>query len=97
MYIHFDEHLNLFTFPNDLLNYCENFCPHVVNIANLVTLDSPTHSSLEVTNYNNSNIYETEEVNLRDSISDRLSNATSLEGNIYKANFLSPNVINLSR
>ena len=93
----FDEHLDLFTFPSDLLNYCENVCPDVVNIANLVTLNSPTRSSLEVTNYNNNNIYDKEEVNLSDSVSDRLSNAASSEGNRYKANFVSPNVINLSK
>ena len=93
----FDENLDLFTFPSDLLNYCENVCPDVVNIANLVTLNSPTRSSLEVTNYNNNNIYDKEEVNLNDSVSDRLSNAASSEGNRYKANFVSPNVINLSK
>ena len=76
----FNEHLDLFTFPRDLSNYCENFCSDVVNIANLVILNSPTRSSLEVTNYNNSNIYEKEKVNLSDFVSDRLSNATSLEG-----------------
>lgn len=53
----FDEYLDLFAFPSDLSNYCENFCPYVVNIANLLTLNSPTHSSLEVTNCNNSKIY----------------------------------------
>ena len=26
----FDEHLDLFTFPSDLSNYCENFCPDVI-------------------------------------------------------------------
>ena len=83
----FDEHIGLFTFPSDLSNYCKKFCPDVVNIANLVTLNSPTRSSLEVSNYNKSNIYDKEEVNLSDSVSDRLSNATSLEGNRYKANF----------
>ena len=93
----FDEHLDLFTFPCDLLNYCENFCPDVVNIASLVTLNSPTRSLLEVTNYNNNNISDKEELNLSDSVSDRLSNAASLEGNRYKANFVSPNVINLSK
>ena len=35
-----NEDLDLFTFPSDLLNYCENFCPNVVNIANLVILNS---------------------------------------------------------
>ena len=59
----FDEQLDLFTFPSDLSNYCENFCPDVVNIANLITLNSPTRISLEVTNYKNSNIFDKEEVN----------------------------------
>ena len=78
------------------MNYCENFCPDVVNIVNLVTLNSPTHSSLEVTNYNN-NVSDKEEVNLNDFVSDKLSNAASLESNRYKANFVSPNAINLSK
>ena len=92
----FDEHLDLFTFPSDLSNYCENFCPDVVSIANLVTLNSLTRSSLKVTNYNNENVFDKEEVNLSDSVPNVLSNADSLEGNRYKANFVSPNVINLS-
>ena len=71
----FDEHLDLFTFPIDIPNYCENFWPDFVNIANLVTLNSPTRSSLEVSNYNEVN---KEEVNLSDSASDRLSNAARL-------------------
>ena len=50
-----------------------------------------------LTNYNNSNIYDKEEVNLSDSFSDRLYNAVSLEGNRFKANFASPNVTSLSR
>ena len=91
------EHLDLFTSPSSLSNYCENFCPDVVNIANLVTLNSLTCSLLKVTNYNNRNISDKEEVNLSDSIPDRLSNATSLEGNRYKANFVSPNAINMSK
>ena len=45
----FDENSDLFTFPSDLSNYCENLCPDVANIANLVTWNSPTRSSLEVT------------------------------------------------
>ena len=93
----FDKHLDLFTSPSNLSNYCENFCPDVVNIANLVTLNSLTCSLLKVTNYNNSNISDKEEVNLSDSVPDRLSNATSLEGNRYKANFVSPNAINMSK
>ena len=80
----FDEQLDLFTFPSDISNYGENFCADVVNIASLVTLNSPTRSSLEVTNYNNSNIFDKEEVNLSDSVSDRLSNVATLEGNRYK-------------
>ena len=80
----FDEQLDLFTFPSDISNYGENFCPDVVNIASLVTLNSPTRSPLEVTNYNNSNIFDKEEVNLSDSVSDRLSNVATLEGNRYK-------------
>ena len=75
----FEEHLDLFAFPSDLSNYCENFCPDVVNIANLVILNSPACSSL-----------------ISDPLADRSSNAASLEGNRYKANFVSPNVINLS-
>ena len=93
----FDGHLDLFTFRSDLLNYCENFRPDIVNIANLVTLNSPTRSSLKITNYNNGNISGKEEVNLSDPVPDRLSNAVSLEGNRCKANFVSPNVINLSK
>ena len=45
----FDENLDLFTCPSDLSNYCENFCPDVINIAGFVTLNSPTRSSLQVT------------------------------------------------
>ena len=98
MYVQgFDEHLDLFTFPSDLSNYCENFCPDVVNIANLVTMNSPTCSSLKITNYNNGNISDKEEVNLSDPVPDRLPNAASLAGNRYKANFVSPNAINLSK
>ena len=94
----FDEHLDLsFTFPSNLSNYCENFCPDVVNIANIVTMNSPTRSSQEVTNYNNGSVSDKEEVNLGDSVSDRVSNAASLEGNRYKANFVSPNAIDLSK
>ena len=93
----FDEHLDLFTFPGDLLNYCGSFCPDVVNIANLVTLNSPTHSSLKLTNYNNDNISNKEEVKLSHSVPNILSNAASLEGNRYKATFVRPNVINSSK
>ena len=93
----FDEHLDLFTFPSDLSNYCKNFCPDIVNIANLVTMNSPTRSSLKVINYKNDNILDKEEVNLSDSVPNILSNAASLEGNRYKANFVSPNVITLSK
>ena len=93
----FDEHLDLFTFPGDLSNYCENICPDIANIVNLVTLNSPTRSLLEVTNYNNGNISDKEEVDLSDDVPNRLSNAASLEGNSYKANFVSRNVINLSK
>ena len=85
----------LFTFPSHLSNYHESFCSDLVNIANLVTLNSPTHSSLEETNYKNSNIFDKDEISL--SNSDRLSNAASLEGDRYKANFVSPNVIDLSK
>ena len=92
-----DEHLDLFTFPSDLSNYCENFCPDVANIANLVTMNSPTCSSLKITNYNNGNISDKEEVNLSDPVLDRLPNAPSLECNRYKANFVSPNAVNLSK
>ena len=75
----------------------KNFCPDVVNIANLVTLNSPTSSSQKVTNYKNGNISDKEEVNLSDFVLGRLPNATSLDGNRHKANFVSPNVINLSK
>ena len=75
----------------------KNFCPDVVNIANLVTLNSPTSSSQKVTNYKNGNISDKEEVNLSDFVLGRLPNAASLDGNRYKANFVSPNVINLSK
>ena len=57
-------------------------------------MNSPTCSSLKITNYNNGNISDKEEVNLSDPVLDRLPNAASLEGNRYKANFVSPNVIN---
>ena len=67
----------------------------LVNIANLVTLNSPTHSSLEETNYKNSNIFDKDEINLSDS--DKLSNAASLEGDRHKATFVRPNVINLPK
>ena len=87
----------LFTLSSNLSNHCENFYPDVVDIANLVTLNSPTRSSLKVTNYNNDNSFDKEEVNLSNSVPNRLSNAVSLEGNRYKANFVSPNVINLSK
>ena len=80
----FDDHLDLFTFSSDFS------CPDVVNIANLVTLNPPTRSLHEVTDYNNSNISDKEEFNLSDSFSGRLSIAASLEGNWYKANFVSP-------
>ena len=51
---------------------------------------------MEATNYNNSNI-DNKEVNLSDYASDRLSNAASLKGIRYKANFMSPNLIDLSK
>ena len=51
---------------------------------------------LKITNYNNGNISDKEEVNLSNPVPDR-SNAASSEGNRYKVNFLSPNVINLSK
>ena len=73
----FDEHLDLFTLASDLSNYCENFCPDVVNIANLVTLNSPNRSSLEAPNYNKDNIFDKEEVNLSDSFPNILSNGAS--------------------
>ena len=52
---------------------------------------------MQVTNYNNNNTYEKEEVNLSNSVCDRLSNAVSSEANRCKANFVSPNVINLCK
>ena len=64
----FDEHLDLFTVPSDLSNYCLNFCPDVVHIANLVTLNPSIRSSLKVTNYNNGNISDKEELNLSDPV-----------------------------
>ena len=51
----------------------------------------------EVPLYHNSNIGDKENTNLSDSISDRLSNAASLEGNRCKANFVSPNEVFLSK
>ena len=72
------------------------FFSDAVHIANVVTLNSPTLTSLEVTKYNGNNIYD-KEVNLSDFFSDRSSNAASLGGNRYKANFVSPDVINLSK
>ena len=51
----------------------------------------------EVPLYHNSNIGDKEKTNLSDSISDRLSNAASLEGNRCKANFVSPNEVFLSK
>ena len=48
-----------------------------------------TRSSVKITNYNNGSISDKEEVNLSDPVSDRLSNATSLEGDRYKGNFVS--------
>ena len=80
----FDEYLGLFALPSGLSNYYENVWLNVIKMTNL-------------TNYNNSNIYDKEEVNLSDSVSDRLYNAASLEGDRFKANFVSPNVNNLSR
>ena len=79
----FDEYLGLFALPSGPSNYYENVWLNVIKMTNL-------------TNYNNSNIYD-EEVNLSDYFSDRLYNAVSLEGNRFKANFVSPNVTNLSR
>ena len=93
---HFNGLLDLFTIPKDFSNYCENFCRNVINLVNSVSLISSTRSSLEASN-NNSNIHDKEEVNLCYSVSDRLSNAASLEDNRYKANFVSSNVINLSK
>ena len=61
-----------------------------------MTLNFPTRSLLEASSYNRSNIYDKEEVNLSDLVSGRLSNAASLEGNRYKANFASPSAVNLS-
>ena len=66
-------------------------------VANLVTLNSPTRSSLEASNHNNTNSDDKEEANRSDCVSDRLSNAVSLEGNRCKADFVSVNVINLSK
>ena len=94
---HFNGLLDLFTIPKDFSNYCENFCRNVINLVNSVSLTSSARSSLEASNYNNSNIHDKEEVNLCYSVSDRLSNAASLEDNRYKANFVSSNVINLSK
>ena len=80
----FDEYLGLFALPSGPSNYYGNVWLNVIKMTNL-------------TNYNNSNIYDKEEVNLSDSVPDRLYNAVSLEGNRFKANFVSPNVTNLSR
>ena len=60
-------------------------------------MNSQTRSSLKVNNYNNDNILDKEEVNLSESVPNRLSNAASLEGNRDRANFVSPNIINLSK
>ena len=69
----FDEYLGLFALPSGPSNYYENVWLNVIKMTNL-------------TNYNNSNIYDKEEVNLSDSVPDRLYNAVSLEGNRFKAN-----------
>ena len=55
----FDEYLGLFALPSGPSNYYENVWLNVIKMTNL-------------TNYNNSNIYDKEEVNLSDSVPDRL-------------------------
>ena len=35
----FNEHLDLFTFPKDISNYCESFYQDFINVANLATLN----------------------------------------------------------
>ena len=79
-------------YVNDLMNICIYL--HFPAIFQIIV---KTRSSVKITNYNNGNISDKEEVNLSDPVSDRLSNAASLEGDRYKGNFVSPNVINLSK
>ena len=94
----FKEHLSLFTFYNEFVKFCEEFCPDVVNLANLVTLGPVCN----VTNDISKSFEESHDDTFKDSPNENepntkeVTNAATLLDGRYQGKFVSPNVVNLS-
>ena len=93
----FKEHLSLFTFYNEFVKFCEEFCPDV-NLANLVTLGPVCN----VTNDISKSFEESHDDTFKYSPNENEPNTkevtnvgTLLDGR-YQGKFVSPNVVNLS-
>ena len=105
----FPEHANLFTFFADLKNFCDNFSPHILNLANLLT-SAPSFVGISKTSNisTNSEILSNESPNLLSSnklneSSNKLFserevqfNSATIRNDRYERKFVSANVINLS-
>ena len=92
------EHLSLFTFYNEFVKFCEEFCPDVVNLANLVTLGPVCN----ITNDISKPFEESHDDTFKDSPNENepntkeVTNAATLLDGRYQGKFVSPNVANLS-
>ena len=94
----FKEHLSLFTFYNEFVKFCEEFCPDVVNLANLATLGPVCN----VTNDISKSFEESHDDTFKDSPNENepntkeVTNAATLLDGRYQGKFVSPNIVNLS-
>ena len=108
-YIHILEHSNLFTFFTDLKNSCDEFSPDILNLVNLLMLETSSVDVSKISNIlTNSDILSSESPNL--SSSNKISessnelfserevqlNSATIRNNRYDGKFFSPNIINLS-
>ena len=93
------EHLDLFTFYNDFYNYCEEFLPDIITMANLMTLRPASHDVSDIST-DSEHVCEPNMNNITPSnpsiCNDQCNSATLVDGR-YEGKFVSPNVINLSK
>ena len=83
----FKEHLSLFTFYNEFVKFCEEFCPDVVNLANLMTLGPVCNVTNDISK------------SFEESHDDTYSKTAPMKMNLILRRlltFVSPNVVNLS-
>ena len=85
----FSEHVDLFRFRDEIITYCENLSPVIINIANLMTLGLPIPDS------DSSLCEDTKEVFEKAEAADRNINDNSCS--LLEGIRDSPNVINLSK